>query len=139
MGILGEVHPLVLKNYSMKKKVYVAELDFDFITENSISNYTFKELFKYPSIKRDFAFVMDRDIEASQIEKIAKDNGKDLLESFKVFDIYEGDNIEKGKKSLAFSLVFRSKDRTLTDDDISTISENVVKSIEKQLGAVLRS
>lgn len=123
----------------MKKKVYVAELDFDFITENSISNYTFKELFKYPSIKRDFAFVMDRDIEASQIEKIAKDNGKDLLESFKVFDIYEGDNIEKGKKSLAFSLVFRSKDRTLTDDDISTISENVVKSIEKQLGAVLRS
>ena len=82
---------------------------------------------------------MDRDIEASQIEKIAKDNGKDLLESFKVFDIYEGDNIEKGKKSLAFSLVFRSKDRTLTDDDISTISENVVKSIEKQLGAVLRS
>lgn len=61
------------------------------------------------------------------------------MESFKVFDIYEGDNIEKGKKSLAFSLVFRSKDRTLTDDDISTISENVVKSIEKQLGAVLRS
>lgn len=139
LGILGEVHPLVLKNYSMKKKVYVAELDFDFITENSINNYTFKELFKYPSIKRDFAFVMDRDIEASQIEKIAKDNGKDLLESFKVFDIYEGDNIEKGKKSLAFSLVFRSKDRTLTDDDISTISENIVKAIEKQLGAVLRS
>ncbi len=139
IGELGEVHPSVLKNYSLKKRVYIAELDFDFICDNSINNYIFKDLPKYPSIKRDFAFIMDRDIEAARIEKIASDKSGNLLESFKVFDIYQGNNIEEGKKSLAFSLVFRAGDRTLTDDDVNKISSEVIEAIENDLGAVLRS
>lgn len=103
LGVFGEVNPKVLENYGLKKKAYVAELDFEKIVENTIDNYTYKDLPKYPTMKRDFAFIMDRDVDSVDLEKIAKKYGKDLLESFKVFDIYEGENIEDGKKSVAFS------------------------------------
>lgn len=139
LGIMGEVHPKVLENYGTKKKIYVAEIDFDLIVLNSINNYKFKDLAIYPSVKRDFAFIMDRDIEAGRIEEIARAKAHELLESFKVFDIYEGENIEKGKKSLAFSLIFRSKDRTLAQDEINEISSEIIKEIEEKLGALLRS
>lgn len=139
LGIMGEIHPNVLKNYGLKKKVYVAELDFDTIVKNTIDNYLYKEMPKFPTIKRDFAFVIDRDIDSVELEKISKKHGEKLLESFKVFDIYEGDNIEEGKKSVAFSLVFRAPDRTLEDSEVSEISGKIVADIEKDLNAKLRS
>lgn len=139
LGVLGEVHPKVLENYGLKKKAYVAELDFDKIVENTIGNYTYKELPKYPTMKRDFAFVMDRDIDSVELEKISKKYGKELLESFKVFDIYQGENIEEGKKSVAFSLVFRAADRTLEDAEVTEICEKIVAEIESEIKAKLRS
>lgn len=139
LGVFGEVHPKVLENYGLKKKAYVAELDFDKIVENTIGNYTYKELPKYPTMKRDFAFVMDRDIDSVELEKISKKYGKELLESFKVFDIYQGENIEEGKKSVAFSLVFRAADRTLEDAEVTEICEKIVAEIESEIKAKLRS
>lgn len=139
LGVFGEVHPKVLENYGLKKKAYVAELDFDKIVENTIDNYTYKDLPKYPTMKRDFAFIMDRDVDSVDLEKIAKKYGKDLLESFKVFDIYEGKNIEDGKKSVAFSLVFRAADRTLEESEVTEICEKVVAEIESEIKAKLRS
>lgn len=139
LGVFGEVHPKVLENYGLKKRAYVAELDFDKIVENTIGNYTYKELPKYPTIKRDFAFVMDRDIDSVELEKISKKYGKELLESFKVFDIYQGENIEEGKKSVAFSLVFRAADRTLEDAEVTEICEKIVAEIESEIKAKLRS
>lgn len=139
LGVFGEVHPKVLENYGLKKKAYVAELDFDKIVENTIGNYTYKELPKYPTMKRDFAFVMDRDIDSVELEKISKKYGKELLESFKVFDIYQGENIEEGKKSVAFSLVFRAADRTLEDSEVTEICEKIVAEIESEIKAKLRS
>lgn len=139
LGVFGEVHPKVLENYGLKKKAYVAEIDFDLIVENTIDNYYYKELPKYPTIKRDFAFVMDREIDSVELEEISKKYGKELLESFKVFDIYEGENIEKGKKSVAFSLVFRAPDRTLEDGEVTEICEKIVEEIEKEKDAKLRS
>ena len=139
LGVFGEVHPKVLENYGLKKKAYVAELDFDKIVENTIGNYTYKELPKYPTMKRDFAFVMDRDIDSVELEKISKKYGKELLESFKVFDIYQGENIEDGKKSVAFSLVFRAADRTLEDAEVTEICEKIVAEIESEIKAKLRS
>lgn len=139
LGVFGEVHPKVLENYGLKKKAYVAELDFDKIVENTIDNYTYKDLPKYPTMKRDFAFIMDRDVDSVDLEKIAKKYGKDLLESFKVFDIYEGENIEDGKKSVAFSLVFRAADRTLEESEVTEICEKVVAEIESEIKAKLRS
>ena len=139
LGVFGEVHPKVLENYGLKKKAYVAELDFDKIVENTIGNYTYKELPKYPTMKRDFAFVMDKDIDSVELEKISKKYGKELLESFKVFDIYQGENIEEGKKSVAFSLVFRAADRTLEDAEVTEICEKIVAEIESEIKAKLRS
>lgn len=139
LGVFGEVHPKVLGNYGLKKKAYVAELDFDKIVENTIDNYTYRDLPKFPTMKRDFAFVMDRDVDSVELEKISKKYGKELLETFKVFDIYEGENIEEGKKSVAFSLVFRAADRTLEDDEVTEICEKIVAEIESEIKAKLRS
>jgi hypothetical protein len=139
LGVFGEVHPRVLENYGLKKKAYVAELDFEKIVENTIDNYTYKDLPKYPTMKRDFAFIMDRDVDSVDLEKVAKKYGKDLLESFKVFDIYEGENIEEGKKSVAFSLLFRAADRTLEESEVTEICEKVVAEIESEIKAKLRS
>lgn len=139
LGVFGEVHPKVLENYGLKKKAYVVELDFDKIVENTIDNYTYKDLPKFPTMKRDFAFVMDRDVDSVELEKISKKYGKELLESFKVFDIYEGENIEEGKKSVAFSLVFRAAERTLEDAEVTEICEKIVAEIESEIKAKLRS
>ena len=139
LGVFGEVHPKVLEKYGLKKKAYVAELDFDKIVENTIDNYTYKDLPKFPTMKRDFAFVMDRDVDSVELEKISKKYGKELLESFKVFDIYEGENIEEGKKSVAFSLVFRAAERTLEDAEVTEICEKIVAEIESEIKAKLRS
>lgn len=139
LGVFGEVHPKVLENYGLKKRAYVAELDFNLIVENTIDNYTYKALPKYPTMKRDFAFVMDRDVDSVELEKISKKYGKELLESFKVFDIYEGKNIEDGKKSVAFSLVFRAADRTLEESEVTEICEKIVAEIESEIEAKLRS
>lgn len=139
LGVFGEVHPKVLENYGLKKRAYVAELDFNLIVENTIDNYTYKALPKYPTMKRDFAFVMDRDVDSVELEKISKKYDKELLESFKVFDIYEGKNIEDGKKSVAFSLVFRAADRTLEESEVTEICEKIVAEIESEIEAKLRS
>ncbi|MGO1581149.1 MAG: phenylalanine--tRNA ligase subunit beta [Peptoniphilaceae bacterium] len=138
IGSFGEVHPLVLDNFDLKKKAYVGELELEKILPYAIDNYKFKELPKYPSIKRDLAFVLDNDIAAYELEKIARKNAKDLLEDFNVFDVYTGEHIEEGKKSIAFSMVFRAKDRTLVDDDINKIIEKVIKETSDKLDAKLR-
>ncbi len=90
-------------------------------------------------MKRDFAFVIDRDIDAGQLEEVARENGSELLEDFKVFDVYTGEGIDDDKKSIAFSLTFRAEDRTLTDQEVEKVSEKVVEEIEKQFDGKLRS
>ncbi|MDO5715669.1 MAG: phenylalanine--tRNA ligase subunit beta [Tissierellia bacterium] len=139
IGVLGEVHPTVSKNYGLKKRAYIAEIDFYKIVEDTIENYLYEDLAKYPSMKRDLAFVLDRDVDASDLEAISMEEGSQLLESFKVFDIYEGENIDTGKKSVAFSLVFRAKDRTLEEQEITILVKNIIERIEKELQGELRS
>ncbi len=137
-GIFGEVHPSVLENFEMKKKAYVAEILFDELLPLSIDNYIYKELPKYPSVKRDLAFVLDRDVESYSIEKIVKEHSGEILEKYKVFDIYTGKGIEDGKKSLAFSMTFRSKEKTLVDEEINEIVKDIIKDIEDKLKGELR-
>ena len=139
IGLLGEVHPNVLKNYEMKKKVYIAELDFERLVKHSIENYKYKAVPKYPAMKRDLAIVIDKDVDAYEIEAIAKENGKKLLESFNVFDIYTGESIGEDKKSVAFSMTFRAKDRTLVEAEINDIVSSVISDLENKIDAHLRS
>ena len=139
IGVFGEVHPNVLNNFEIKKKSYVAEIDFEKLLKYSISNYLYKDLPKFPSMKRDLAIVVDRDFESYSIEEFARKHGLNLLEDFKVFDVYTGTNIGDNKKSIAFSMTFRASDRTLVDEEVNLITEKVLKELEEKFDAKLRA
>lgn len=139
LGFFGEVHPIVLENYDIKKKCYVAEIDFYKLLEVSKENYIFTEIPKYPSVKRDLAFLMDNEVPAAEIEAVARENGSALLEEFKVFDIYRSEALGADKKSIAFSLIFRSAEKTLVETEVNEITEKITKAIESKFDATLRS
>lgn len=138
LGSFGEVHPSVLEKYSIKTGALVGEFEFNKFVELSKENRLYKELPKYPSMKRDFAFILDRDVSSEEIEEVAKKYGKKILEDFNVFDIYTGKGIEEGKKSIAFSLIFRANDRTLTDSEVEKISDKIIQEIKDNFKAKLR-
>lgn len=139
IGIVGEIHPDVLENYDMKKKVYIAQLDFTGIVERANLNRTFKQLPKYPTVSRDLALVVKEDILVGEIEKVISKHGKGLIEKIELFDIYSGDQIEDGMKSVAYSIVYRSPDRTLVETEVSEIQEAIIKDLEETLDAKLRA
>ena len=93
---------------------------------------------KFPAVTRDIAVTLDKDVEVGEIVKIIKANRKGIIESYNLFDIYEGIQVGKGKKSVAYSLTFRSADKTLTDDDVNSIVNTILKQLEEKLGAQLR-
>lgn len=138
IGYLGEVHPLIQKNYEIDTRVYVAVLDIELIykTANLIKNY--KPLPKYPSIVRDIAILVKDEICVKDIENVIKENSNNILENVKFFDVYKGNQIEEGYKSVAYSITFRDKEKTLTDDQVSLTMKKILKSLESKLGAKQR-
>lgn len=138
LAILGEIHPLVQENYDIKTKVYCAVIDFNLIKEYRTEQKTYKQLPKYPSLNRDLAFVCNVDIPVLTLEKEISSAIKTLLEDISLFDIYTGSQIEKGMKSVAFSLKLRSSDHTLTDEEADNAVKKAIKALEK-VGATLRT
>lgn len=139
LGTMGEIHPDVLQNYGMKEKVYVAELDLEIIGILSNLERKYTELPKYPAINRDIALVLDEEILVKDIEKIIWNFGNKLVEDIQLFDIYQGDQIPKGKKSVAYSITYRSRKGTLTDAEVSEVHDSIVKELQESLEAELRS
>lgn len=139
LGIIGEVHIEVMENFEIDKKSYIGELNFDKIVELSNLDKTYKPLPKYPSITRDIALVVDRDIMVGDLEKIIWSNGEGLIEEVELFDIYEGVQIEEDKKSVAFQIKYRSYERTLKDQEVNRVQDNIIKELEKHFKAQLRS
>ena len=133
-GFMGLIHP----NKS-SEKVYVAELNLSKLFELKTGKIKYKEISKFPSIKKDIAVVVDKNIESIEIAKAIKKAGGSNLSNVEVFDVYEGKGIEEGKRSLAFSMTFSSFDKTLTDDEINPIIEKIVTTLDKQFNAILRS
>lgn len=138
IGIMGEVHPNVCKNYSMSAKAYIAELDFDTLLALWVSDVEYKPLPKFPAVTRDIAMLVDDSVTVGEIEKIIRKCSGKMLEDVKLFDVYKGAQIESGKKSVAFSIIYRAEDRTLTDDEISVVFDKIVSNLEKNLSAQLR-
>ena len=99
----------------------------------------YKPLPKYPAIMRDIAVVVDDDVSVGDLEKTIWENGEELIEKVELFDVYSGGQILKGKKSVAFSITYRSYDRTLKDEEVSKIQQNIIKDLENNLNARLRS
>ena len=138
LGVFGEIHPSVSANYSFNKRVYVAELDFEAMFENHVSEASYKPLPKFPSLTRDFSFVVDEALEVGTIKAVIEKAGSSLLESVKLFDIYRGTQIGENKKSVSFSVSLRASDRTLNDQEADTAVKKILKSLERELGITLR-
>lgn len=120
------------------EKVYVAEINLSKLFEIKTGKMKYKEISKFPSIKKDIAVVVDKNIESQEIAKAIKKAGGSNLANVDIFDVYEGKGIEEGKRSLAFSLTFTAFDKTLTDEEINPLLEKIVETLEKQFGAELR-
>lgn len=138
IGWLGEVHPDVLDNYDIPVIAYVAELNFDEIAYQSNAEIKYKQLPKYPSVSRDIAIVVKEEITAGQIEEIIRNKGGKTIEDVRLFDIYRGNQIEKGYKSMAYAITYRSDEKTLTEEDISKVHNKILNSLANQVGAILR-
>lgn len=138
IGILGEIHPDVSDKYEIDLPCYIAEIDLDELYNFSNLNKTYKPLPKYPAVTRDLALIVDDAILVQEIEDTIRKQGGSLAESIKLFDVYKGKQISDGKKSIAYSIVYRAENRTLTDNDINKVHDKIVRSLEYKLGAQLR-
>lgn len=138
LGIMGEISFDVMDNYHMNQRVYIAEIDFERVVELATFAKKYDKIIKYPSIKRDIAIIVDKDLETATIEKTIENIGEGLIKDVKLFDIYKGEHVADDKKSLAYSIMYQSAERTLKDKEINAIQEKVLEELENKLGAKLR-
>ena len=138
IATLGEVHPEVLDNYMITKRAYLAEVNVTKLVKYAKANRKYTEVPKFPAVERDIAVIVNEEVEVGQIEKIVTKKAKKLLERIQLFDIYRSEKLGENKKSVAYSLIFRDKGKTLSDEEINGIMETIVSELEKQLGAELR-
>ncbi len=144
IATFGEVHPEVLMNYEINKRVYLAEINITKIVKYSRINKKYTEVPKFPAAERDIAVIVDEDVKVGDIEKAITKKCKKLLkgqkglEELKLFDIYRDEKIGKNKKSVAYSLIFRDKTKSLSDDEINPVMEEITKELEEKFGAELR-
>ena len=136
---MGVVSPIVRKKFDIKQEVYLAEIDFDqLIKMTKKSKVQFKELSKFPEVKRDLALLVDKGVSFSQLRSIAFATEKKLLKSVSLFDVYEGDKLPEGKKSYALSFILEDKAQTLTDKQIERTMSNIQTQLEQKTGAEIR-
>jgi len=138
IGLLGQVHPLAARNYGMDCEVYAAELNFTDLMTVLAPEKTFKALPRFPASSRDLAVVCAEAVTVGALEACITEAAGALLKEIQLFDVYRGAGILPGKKSVAFSLLFRAEDRTLTDADIEPAMNQILKALEEKLGAVRR-
>lgn len=138
IGTMGEIHPQVMENYDIQKKCYAAELDFRMMLQFTRIETMYRPLPKYPAMTRDFAVVVKDEVFVREIEKILKQNGGKILESFELFDVYKGNQIQAGYKSVAYTLTYRHHERTLTEEEVNKVHDKILAEIKDQLGGALR-
>ena len=139
LGIMGEIHPDVAEKYGMKgERIYCCELMFGALQRWADTEIVYTPLPRYPSTARDIALLVDEDMEVGKIEDVIRSFGGKILEDVKLFDVYRGHQVEDGKKSVAFSLVYRDRDKTLTDEEVTKVHSGVLDALKDKLNAVLR-
>lgn len=137
-GIIGEVHPLVCKNYEINTRVYVGKLDMFKLFALMNDEKTYVPLPKFPASARDLALLCDDSLPVLTMEKAIKNAAGKILEKVELFDVYKGSQIQQGKKSVAFNITMRAADRTLTDEEVGAAMSRILKAME-ELGAQIRS
>ena len=138
LGEIGEIHPIVVKNYELPKRCYVCQLNFAALYDCVSLDNKFTDLPKFPASNRDLAILLKADIPAAAIETIIRNNSGDILESIDLFDVYTGAQIPDGYKSLAYALNFRHHERTLNDNDINPVIDQILSELKRSFDAQLR-
>lgn len=138
IGTMGEVHPKVLDNYSIKERAYVAELDFNLLLQITRTDRLYQPIPKFPAMTRDIAMIVKDDVTAGQISEIIAKNGGKILESVKLFDVYKGKQIEDGHKSMAYAMIFRHAEKTLTDEEVNKVFNKMLDALKEEVNAELR-
>ena len=133
IGIFGQVHPKI-----SKEEIYVLEIDLDALFDIPKEQMKFKEFSKFPGISKDVAFELPKEVINADVIHTIKEAGKKLLTKVEVFDYYEGDKIEQGKKSIAYNLYFESNEKTLTDEEVTPLFDAIIKLVTKRHNAILR-
>ena len=130
VGYLGELHPQVADSYDIDTKVYIGVLDMPEVVRFATFDRKYAGIAKYPAVTRDISMVVPKEILAGQIEEMIAQRGGKILESYELFDIYEGEQIKKGYKSMAYSIVFRAQGRTLSDEDVTAVMKKILNGLE---------
>lgn len=139
VGVLGEIHPLVLRNYDMTGRVYACEMDTEKLFEARGSTSRYVPLPRYPAVRRDLALVCGHDQTHADITAVMKRSGGVLLSECELFDVYTDEKLGGDKKSLAYSLTFRAPDRTLRDEEVDDAVKKILETLERKMGIVIRS
>ena len=127
VGVVGRIHPSI-----EKESVYVMEINLDKLLEKRVGKMKFKEISKFPVVKKDIAVLVSKDMISKDVEALIKKKAGKLLVDIKVFDVYEGKNIDENMRSIAYSLTFGAQDRTLNDDEINSILDGIIKDLENK-------
>jgi phenylalanyl-tRNA synthetase beta chain len=138
LGVIGEIHPLVRQNFDIKPRACAFELDVDILFDLSQQRMMMEKITRYPAIERDLAIVVDEQVKASLAIDIVRECGGELLQNTVVFDIYSGEQVPKGCKSMAFKMTFQSNERTLTETEVNGIMEEILAGLNAKIKATLR-
>ncbi|MEG6567684.1 phenylalanine--tRNA ligase subunit beta [Thermoanaerobacterium saccharolyticum] len=136
--VFGELNPDVAENYDINKRVYISEVNLELLFKHANDEKVYKPLPRYPAVERDIAVLVDKSTFVADIENVIRKAGGQLVDDVKLFDVYEGENIPEDKKSVAFSIWYRSYDKTLTDEEVSKVHDKIVNRLSEELGAQLR-
>jgi len=137
LGYLGEVHPVVADTYGIGTRAYVAVIDILHVVNHATFDRKYEGIAKFPAVNRDISMVVPKDIMVGQIEHMIAQRGGKILENYELFDIYEGSQIQEGYKSVAYSITFRSKEKTLEEAEVSSAMKKILNGLES-LGIQLR-
>jgi phenylalanyl-tRNA synthetase beta chain len=138
IGYFGQIHPQVAGEYELTKKAFVLELDFMSLLALEREQFDFEALPKFPAVQRDLALVVSREISSDSIIARIKEIGGELVERAELFDVYQGEQVPQGMRSLAFSIIYRSKEKTLSDVEVNKVQEELLQKLHAQYGAVVR-
>ena len=137
IGFIGELHPQLAEDNDLKQRTYVFELNYDKIMDVSVGYINYQPIPKYPGVTRDIALEVDTTVSAAELLSTIKANGGTIFKDAHVFDVYEGEHMEEGKKSVAIRIAYLDKDNTLTDEQVTAVHNQIVDALTAQ-GATIR-
>jgi phenylalanyl-tRNA synthetase beta chain len=138
LGIMGEIHPLVRQNFNIKPRACAFELDMEILYELTRQRVMMEQITRYPSVERDLAIVVDEKVKAIEALNVIQETGGDLLQRTVIFDVYSGDQVPEGFKSIAFKMTFQSTEKTLTEAEVNARIDEIRNELESELSAKLR-